>query len=419
MLQGIICFQYLLMDNQTGSIQSEFIPIVIILNSEKYKGVSYKEILTERDLFALYYTHTTRRSKDYDAKTQEIEDIYMGRFMETDFQVLSYFKQTIDKSQYLTLIIFDAYDDIDIFQQIIKNNSERINIILNTLVKAKITNQIDLVPDIISQLKLELEFTRFQVERLFKLDPIQKAALIFNDEKRYYILEQLRKNPIYKNELLLYFQSKGLNINVDLLLTPLLELKLVRRDWIKGKRNPQTGRIENQGEYLFLTKDIILAQTPNKDILAKIKNVKKDIFSEYETQISDFFSKYDPVVLVFKAQKQLADLLLDPDIYDFISLLRKNFYPLDKLPKILSEWADLNYILSELKKHKIITEITDKDGKKWVLLLTDIKPLTIFPEFLLNNLKNALKRKDKMVNHEVAKKALDLLELSYFEKLNF
>ena len=339
--------------------------------------------------------------------------------MINDFQVISYFRHEFDGSQYLTLLVFDLYDEIELFEQIIQNNSARIKIVIQTLVKARNSNQIHLINEIQEQLEQELKFTKFQVERLFNLDPIQKSALIFKDERRYKILELLRKKPLSKEELLEQLYEIDLNSNVDLLLEVFFELNLVRRDWIKGKRDPSSGQIKNQGEYLFLIKDIVLNRWINDGILKKIKNSKKEMYSRYEDNLSTILSDYDPLKNTFKENQKLANLILDPDIYDFIKLLRNNFYPLDKLPKILSEWANLDSILLELKENNIITVLSDKDGKEWVLLLTDIKPLTIFPEFLMINLKDLLKQKDESLTEEIVVKALDLLEVTFPEKIEF
>jgi len=56
-----------------------------------------------------------------------------------------------------------------------------------------------------------------------------------------------------------------------------------------------------------------------------------------------------------------------------------------------------------------------------LFLLTDIKPLIIFPLYQLRKIKEVLKSKgeDSQVSFEVAKKALSLLELTYPESVEF
>ena len=107
--------------------------------------------------------------------------------------------------------------------------------------------------------------------------------------------------------------------------------------------------------------------------------------------------------------------------------MRSNHYPLDKIPKIFSEFAVTEILLDNLKKLNVITEIKDENKRSWICLLTDVKPLTIFPEFLLPKIREAYRlgeEEDKegeegKITMEIAKKALNLLEVSYPEKVTF
>jgi hypothetical protein len=78
-------------------------------------------------------------------------------------------------------------------------------------------------------------------------------------------------------------------------------------------------------------------------------------------------------------------------------------------------------LIDDLKYLKIITEIKDKTDRKWIILLTDIKPLIIFPEFLLPKIREFYKEAENggKINLEIARKAYDLLELTYPEEVKF
>ena len=78
-------------------------------------------------------------------------------------------------------------------------------------------------------------------------------------------------------------------------------------------------------------------------------------------------------------------------------------------------------MLKTLKEMDITTEIKDENDRTWVFLLTDIKPLIIFPLYQLTKIKDVLKSKgeESQVNFEVARKALSLLELTYPETVEF
>jgi hypothetical protein len=93
---------------------------------------------------------------------------------------------------------------------------------------------------------------------------------------------------------------------------------------------------------------------------------------------------------------------------------------MDKIPKIFSEFAVTEILLDDLKNLNIISEVVDDSERKWICLLTDIKPLIIFPEYLLPKIRAAYKQEsDGSITLEIAKKALSLLEITYPEKVKF
>ena len=209
--------------------------------------------------------------------------------------------------------------------------------------------------------------------------------------------------------------------NLDVLLEPFLELNLIRRDWIKGKRDKVTGLVEDQGEYLFLTKDIELLRVPNLDLLNHLKDSKSDLYPKYEAQVIDYFSEYNPKEQTIEQKKKLSSILLNPDVYDLFAMLRNKYYPRDKIPNIFSEFADVELLLDDLIQSQIIIEIKDQKERPWLLLLTDIQPIIFFPEYLLERIKDAYHSEDikKKIPFEVAKKALELLEVAYPEQIEF
>ena len=303
----------------------------------------------------------------------------------------------------------------------IKDLAKRLDVIFPTLIRAQNSRQISLISNINIRIANELKFTLFQIERLSRLDKLQKVALIFNTEERVKILEILRERPIAKEELKRRIEKIKPTINIDILLRPFLELNLIRRDWSKGEKDKTTGIIKNQGEYVFLVKDILLSRVPNEELLNHLKETKNLLYEKYSQKVAEFFNGYDPYIEPSEETKKLASILLNPDVYDFFALIRHNFYPLDKIPKVFSDFAVTEILLDNLKKLNVITEIKDVEDRDWILLLTDIKPLVIFPEYLLPFIRKKFKDyedKDK-ISYEIAKKALDLLEVTYPDKIEF
>lgn len=417
MIQGILNFQFILNQEESGEIEPEFRPIKLIFHNKKFNDSNYSELISTNDIFGIFYQHTTGIFKDKGA----FSNFYTGRLKETPYQVVSYYRQETDSSKYLTISFFELDDEVEIFQDLLNTMAKRLLLIFKKMININPLKQISLLEKIHSKIESELKFTIFQVDRLSQLDKLQKAALIFHSDERIKILEILRERPISKKELKNILERMKPNINIDVLLEPFLELNLIRRDWIKGEKDKETGIVKNQGEFLFLTKDILLARLPNENILDRLKENKKDLFEIFKDKIADYFSTYDPNKQSIEEMKKISGILLNPDSYDFLALMRNSYYPLDKLPKIFSDWFDIEVILSTLEDLKIVTTLKDKEKQGWVILLTDIKPLIIFPEFLLPKIRESFKfeDKDQKISIEIARKALELLEVTYPEKVDW
>jgi len=418
MIQGILTFNFLLNQNETtGEINPEFSPIQLVFQNEQFNENNYSELIIENDIFATFYQHTTGLF----GTKYGFSNFYEGKLKETPYQVVSYFKQLPDGTQYLTTSIFELDDEIELFEDILKDMAKRLDTIFDKLAKATNTKQLDLISNVNIRLMNELKYTIFQIERLSQLDRLQKVALIYNSDVRLKMLETLRDRPISKDEMKKIVEKMKPTANIDILLRPFVELNLVRRDWIRGEKDKKTGVIKNQGEYLFLIKDIIFSRVPNENLLKHFKDTNNDLLEPFKQKAIDYFSRYDPYIEDVEETKKLASILLNPDVYDFFVLMRSNHYPLDKIPKIFSEFAVTEILLDNLKKLNVITEIKDENKRSWILLLTDIKPLTIFPEYILPKIRAAYRDEDSdgRITYEVAKKALDLLEVSYPEKVTF
>ena len=417
MIEAILTFEFVLIQKPTGEVKPDFKPIVFHIENKDFKNENLSELTATSDLFSILYHHTT--------SIREISggfsNYYEGRLKETPFQVSSYFIQAESGTQYLTLVLFTLDEDLGLYEDIIKSLAKKMDYLFETFETAKKTNQISLISKIHDNIETELKYATFQIKRLTNLDKIQKAALIFNSYERLEILKTLRECPKSKKDVREILERVKENPNLDVLLEPFLELNLIRRDWIKGKRDKVTGLVENQGEYLFLTKDIELLRVPNFDLLNHLKDSKSDLYEKYETQVIDYFSEYDPKDQTLEQKKKLSSILLNPDVYDLFAMLRSKYYPRDKIPNIFSEFADIELILDDLIQLNIITDIKDQKERPWLLLLTDIQPIIFFPEYLLERIKDAYhsQNSEKKIPYEVAKKALDLLEVAYPEQIEF
>lgn len=420
MIQGILTFQFILTPKETGGIKPEFKPIKLVFNEnleKRFSETNYPELISQNDTFAIFYQHATGIMGLRGGQS----NFYIGKLMETPYQVISYIREESDNSYYLTISIFSLDDDIMIFEEIFNIMGKKLDYIFDSLEKAQTASQISLISNINKRLEEELKFTIFQIDRLSYLDKLQKAALIFNNEEMFTILKTLRERPISKREMKEILEKAKENPNIDKLIEPFLELNLIRREWIEGEKDKFTGKVQYQGEYLFLTKDITLARIPNYNLLNHLKDTQNELYPKYEQRVIDFFSKYNPNLQNVEETKRLASILLNPDSYDNFILLRSKYYRLDKIPNIFSDFADIASMIIELKKLNVITEIKDKKDTSWIFLLTDLKPLSFFPEYLIPKIREAFKSKEKegKITYEIAKKAYDLLEVTYQESIEF
>ena len=175
MIQGILTFQFKLNQNDdTGDIDPEFSPIQLVFQNETYNENNYVDLIDENDIFGTFYQHTVGlQSAKYG-----VSNYFVGRLKETPYQVYSYFKQLNDGSQYLTISIFEIDDEVELFKELIADMAKRLDNIFEKLSKAQNTRQLELISNVNIRLMNELKYTIFQIERLSRLDKLQKVALI-------------------------------------------------------------------------------------------------------------------------------------------------------------------------------------------------------------------------------------------------
>ncbi|MFW9948249.1 MAG: hypothetical protein ACFFDX_15595, partial [Candidatus Odinarchaeota archaeon] len=104
--------------------------------------------------------------------------------------------------------------------------------------------------------------------------------------------------------------------------------------------------------------------------------------------------------------------MINPDIFDYVILLREKPYPINKLPKGPGEsFEQIKKFLFTLESDKVIAVMKDEDEMAWVFLLTDLVAQTFYPEYLIENIRKAVS--DTKLKKETAVKHLELLERVY------
>src|SRR4030042_7142584 len=258
MVVAIAVYKFELHPSQDGEIEPEF-SILSSEIAEEYSGANLRDFIATNDLFGIFFAHTAGASSK---KTPHgMKNFFVGRLKESPYKVIYYYKQEIDQSQYLTLSIFKLDEDVEIYEGLIRILAEKLDAQYIRLARGNL-GDINFITDVRHEIDNAIKFTLFQVGRLANLEKLQKVALIYASTDRLRTLEILRGGPVARKALNYELEKIKDNVNLDIILKPFLELNIVRRDWARGTKDPKTGIVYGEGEYLFLIKDVALVRYP-------------------------------------------------------------------------------------------------------------------------------------------------------------
>ncbi|MHA1776383.1 MAG: hypothetical protein ACTSWC_06385 [Promethearchaeota archaeon] len=423
MVIGIICYQFNLNQTDFGDIEPKF---RIIARSHRldYNETPIEKLISNKEKFRLFYEHTAGFSADYPHRA--VSSTTSGRLKDSPYKLLSHYQKTSNGIQTLTIALFEWNMEVEIVENLFSTFVDRLEEKFKMLTSSDLDNIANFMrlQDDVAQ---DVQFCVFQMERFSNLTKLQKAALIFATYEREYCLRLLRKAPISRTILQEKLEQFKPNINIDVLLKPFIELNLIRRDWVKGVKNKKTGIIYGTGEYIFLIKDIILVRMPPKELIGNLQR-GSSIRTNYLKEIKEFYENYSPFEKMDEESNIFAHLLLEPDTFDFLALLRNKAYPLKKIPRVISQFSQMREILDRLISFNILRLIPDDNGQQWVCMVSDITPLVVFPEYLVNNIadRTAIKLESidekslvAPITKEIGALSLKLLELTYEEKVEF
>ncbi len=419
MVVGVVVYKFEMNTTSSGDIEPEF-KVVVSQFSEEKRENDDSDLITIDDQYGLFFNHTTGSS--FKKVDEHSKNLFVGRLKETPYKIISHYHQEMDESQYLIVTFFELDEDLGLHEKVVNKMLENFESIFSEKMQGNLKD-IRFVNSINRKMKKEISYAIFQMDRLSNMEKIQKAALIFASETRLKVLEMLRKGPISRIVLREQIELIKQNPNLDLILKPFLELNLVRRDWAKGYRDRNLGMMVGEGEYLFLIKDIALARKIPKKIYEDMRQNPR-IGEKYLDYVNTFYSDYDPFQNLLEESKKLAPLLLEPDVYDFMELLKTSTYPLVKIPKITSEFVEVESVLDTLQEVGVVKILEDDQERKWVCLIAEIVPLVTFPEFLVGNIVELLQSSEDsthiyFLTEEIAETGLNLLETTYNETVEF
>jgi hypothetical protein len=231
-----------------------------------------------------------------------------------------------------------------------------------------------------------------------------KIAYIYQDEIKRMIINRLREEGVVsKSELMVWLKDKYQEGFIDLesVLGDLIKWEIIKQGSIK----------ELASELIFLINDILITRVPPASLLkqSKSKGLPPYLSEVYLKEVKNYFQEYRPTE---EDTIKIVDLIIDPQIYETLKLLRTTIATKNELEKLKKKGVeDTNLVLKKLWKSNMITVLQDKSGKEYYALLTDIYLDIIFPKYLLKIIKDGYDQKSK--GNKVLIEYLNLLKDAY------
>ncbi|MFX1363631.1 MAG: hypothetical protein ACFFCE_09525 [Promethearchaeota archaeon] len=342
------------------------------------------------DMMRIFYAHITGAGAAGNV---------LVRLEKSRSNVSSYFTGLDSDMPVMINLMLDLGEDPEMFgETVIKEIN---NDILNYL--RQLSTNISQSYEIVKKIRLYLKNTLVLLDRLKNLSKEQRLAQIYTSEKARTILEALQERPLSRRELQGAIEDKLNKIvtNIEFILDPFVKTGLITQDWVEG----------NTDITLFLLSDFTIFRTPS---IKLVEDAKKNIPTselayKYLDEVKNYFKDYKPTP---EDNLKIAQIIMNPDNYDFITLFRERAYPLNKIPKAPGQSIDeIGSFLKDLEKDKIITLISDNKDTLWVFLLTDIVVHTFYPEYMIENIRK--KRIEGTIDKNVAISHLEFLEKAY------
>jgi len=342
------------------------------------------------DMMRIFYAHITGAGEAGNV---------MVRLEKARSNVSSYFTGMESEKPFMINLILELGEEPEMFgETVIQDINETILEFLN-----RMGTDVSQDYETVKELKSYIKGALFLLERLKNLTKEQRLAQIYVSEKGRTILEILQEKPLSRKELqgLLGEKLNKLISNIEITLDPFIKTGLIKQDWVEGDSDIS----------LFLLTDFSFFRSP---VTKLIEDAKKNLptptlATKYIEEVSKFFTNYQPT---FEDNLKIAQNMMNPDKYDYITLFRERAYPLNKIPRGPGESIEeVGGFLKSMVDDNIIIVLKDEKNLDWVLLFTDVVAHTFYPEYLIEKI-----RKDSVegkLKKNIAIKHLDFLEETY------
>ncbi|MFW9874819.1 MAG: hypothetical protein ACFFG0_17055, partial [Candidatus Thorarchaeota archaeon] len=331
--------------------------------------------ISEKTLMQIYSTHEYSGEKGIITLTAEA------------INILSYYSGP--EVGYYLLLLLNLDDDPDLYEGGIP---DVLTILLEYI---EDETYLQMLPSLFQRLSLYPSLSYEQI-----------LALTYQNKIKRSILDLLREDGLaVKSELIIWLKDKQVKgfIDLDTIFSELIKLEILKVSSIQ----------EIPSELIFLTKDIFMARIPPHKLFEKPTNygLPTQFAKEYPSEVKKFFQTYVPTE---EDNINIANILVNPQVYETLKLLRNAIVTRDDLQKLRSRGVDDIYsVLKILWDNKLIKVFQDDQKNEYYALISDCYIDFIFPKYLLRSIKNAYEQKSKVKKALI--EFLDILEETYYK----
>jgi len=251
----------------------------------------------------------------------------------------------------------------------------------------------DALPEIATQVFLHAENDEYigmlpklykQIVRYTKMTPEQRQVSILNDPIRRGILRILMRNGTVESSDLeqTIFEEVGKEIDADIVLRPLVKAGIIATGWVEGLSS----------EVIYLTRALFLLRNVSIDTVRAVKSGEfpGEVAGTFLDETEEFHKGYSAGLradlhdTIWKEAEELAQYLLDVDSYEILQILREGPRISSELTKMLDlPEARVKKKVRELEKADITLRLKDDAGNEHVLLKSNPRVATVYPEWLI------------------------------------